>query len=128
MNMNELFEKIKEGAQNAGEFAARTATQAGKKAGELYNTSKHQITIFDLKNDINDLYKEIGALVYATHKNGDETAEAIEEKLAIIDEKFERIEELKVLINEIKDTKTCPSCGTKSEKSAEYCKKCGTKI
>ena len=128
MNVNELFEKVKEGAQTAGEFAARTATQAGKKAGEMFNTSKHQITIFDIKNDINDLYKEIGALVYATHKNGDENSEQIDEKLNAIDEKMERIEELKTLIDEIKDAKSCPSCGARMGKDDEFCRKCGTKL
>lgn len=128
MTINELFEKVKKGAKEAGGFAARTATHAGKKAGEMFNTSKHQLTIFDLKNDISDLYKEIGELIYKTHRNGDETAEAIEEKLAIIDEKAERIEELRELIDEIKETKTCGSCGAKSEKSADFCKKCGSKL
>ena len=128
MNLNELLEKVKIGAKDAGKFAARTAKDAGKKAGEVYNTSKHQIAIFDIKNDISDLYKEIGALVYSTHKQGVETADVIEEKLAIIEEKEARIAELQEMINDIKDSKTCPSCGTKSEKSAEFCKKCGNKI
>ncbi|MBR5478690.1 MAG: zinc ribbon domain-containing protein [Clostridia bacterium] len=128
MTFDKLFETIKEHAQNAGVFAARTASKAGKKAEKMYHTSKHQIAIFDLKNDITTLYKEIGELIYATHKNGDETAEDIEAKLAIIDEKMARIEELKDIIDEIKDAKTCDSCGTKNEKSSEYCKKCGKKI
>ena len=128
MTMNELLEGIKEGAAYAGEFAAKTAVSAGKKASEVFNTSKYNLMIFDLKNDISALLKEIGALIYKTHKSGDDTAELIEEKLAIIDEKNERITELKALIDEIKDTKSCPACGAKSEKSAEFCKKCGTKL
>lgn len=128
MTMNELLEGIKEGAAYAGEFAAKTAVSAGKKASEVFNTSKYNLMIFDLKNDISALLKEIGALVYATHKDGADTAEKIDEKLYEIDAKMARIDEIRALIDDIKDAKTCKSCGARSEKSADFCKKCGTKL
>lgn len=128
MTMNELLDGIKEGAAYAGEFAARTAVTAGKKAGELFNTSKYNLVIFDIKNDIVDLLREIGELVYETHKSGKDNAEKIEEKLSEIEAKKARIEEIRGLIDEIKDAKSCKSCGTRCEKSAEYCKKCGNKL
>ena len=59
MTMNELLEGIKEGAAYAGEFAAKTAVSAGKKASEVFNTSKYNLMIFDLKNDISALLKEL---------------------------------------------------------------------
>ena len=128
MTINELLDSIKEGAAYAGEFAARTAVTAGKKAGEVFNTSKYNLVIFDIKNDIIDLLREIGELIYETHKNGKDNTEKIEEKLAEIDAKRERIEEIRDLIDDIKETKTCRECGKRSEKTAEFCKKCGKKL
>jgi len=128
MTMNELLDSIKEGAVYAGEFAARTAVSAGKKAGEVFNTSKYNLVIFDLKNDKVDLFREIGELLYETHINGKDNAEEVEKKLSEIDVKRARIEEIRGLIDDIKDAKTCRSCGTRSEKSAEFCKKCGNKL
>lgn len=127
MNINEIMDKVKSGFSRAGSFAAKTADTAGKEATKVFNKSKHGVNILELNADIDRLYKEIGKLMYAAHKDGAENAELIEEKLVEIDAKFSEIEALRDKIDELSDVKTC-SCGAKNDKDASYCKNCGSEI
>ncbi len=124
MNINEIIDKVKEGASRAGSFAAKTADTAGKEATKIFNKSKHSVNIMELNADIDRLCKEIGKLIYSAHKGEAENAELIEEKLCEIDAKYEEIEALRDKIDELSDVKTCV-CGAKNPKNALYCHKCG---
>ena len=67
--LNDIIRKIRASATVAGEFAAKTAESAGKKASEIYSASKINLRIFDINTDIDVLYKDIGRIIYASHRN-----------------------------------------------------------
>lgn len=126
--MNDLLQKVRAGAAAAGDFAVKTANSAGKKATEVFNVSKLNLAIFDLNNDVNTLYKEIGRMIYLSHRNEDTSAELLQAKLEEVDGKLQEIELLQAEIETLRDVKECKACGTKMGKDAQYCKSCGSKI
>ncbi len=128
MNFNEILNKVKSGFSVAGDFAVKTAGEAGEKATKVYHKSKHGVNIIELNAEIDKVYKEIGKLVYRAHRDGEENAELIEEKMSEIDAKLSEVEELRGKIDELSDVKTCASCGAKNNKNAAFCSKCGSAL
>lgn len=126
--VKELLEKVRSTAGAVGSMAGNTARQAGKYAGELFDTAKLNLRMFDLNNEITTLLKEIGQIIYDTH-TGKETEEPIlDEKLAAIDAKKEAIAQLQEEIRQLKKSKPCPQCGATCGREDAFCKKCGTKL
>ena len=131
MNMNEklndIIRKIRASATVAGEFAAKTAESAGKKANEIYSASKINLRIFDINTDIDVLYKDIGRIIYASHRNQETSTDELEAKLAALDEKTEKLEQLKAELIALKNIKVCHNCGEVFDKSGSFCPGCGAR-
>ena len=123
-----IFEKVYSGASVAGEIATKTAELAGEKAKDAYNSSKINLKIFDLKTDIDILYKDIGKLIYSAHKNEDSSVEEIDKRLEAIDERMERIEMLRAELSKKGETKICEECGKENPQDSAFCLKCGTEF
>ena len=108
-----------------------------KKASETYQFTKEKATnlseelkmkgkINELKENVEDLYIEIGKNVYSELKEGKDVAEEdILNKCNEISEKNDEISKLKEKLLTLKKMKTCPHCGAKIDKDDLYCSKCG---
>ncbi len=81
--------------ENLKKAAENTFHVVTKKTGELVEDSKTKYSIFDLKNEIEKVYTEIGKEIYAGYKEDKNVADFIEEKCAQIDKFNAEIEELK---------------------------------
>lgn len=122
-----IISAVKATAVAAGQAAGRAAEATGKKAGEVVEQTKLNLHIIDLESEINDLYKEIGRLVYASkNETGIDTSE-IEAKIFRIDELREEIEQTRAKIDVLKRTRKCPNpdCGRKCSKEDKFCSSCG---
>ena len=132
ISMNEkikaIWDKICAGASRAGEFATKTAENAGEKAKDVVNTSKINLKIFDLTTDIDILYKEVGKLIYAAHTNEESSTEELEARLLTIDEKMREIEDLKACLENRKNEKVCENCGKRNDADSIYCAACGERL
>ncbi len=73
----------------------KTYAVAAQKTGEIVEDSKTKYGIFDLNNEINKIYTEIGSEVYAAYKEDRQVSEVVEEKCAKIDGINTQIEELR---------------------------------
>lgn len=114
-------------------------SKLGKKASKTYQATKEKATsiseelkfkskISDLKDKIEDLYTEIGKIVYEEMKDGkDVSKEAVVEKCEEISKAKDDIEKLKIEILAVKKIKKCAECGEELDIRAEFCSKCGTK-
>ncbi|MBR5543138.1 MAG: zinc ribbon domain-containing protein [Oscillospiraceae bacterium] len=123
-----IWDKIVAGANVAGAFASKTAETAGKKATDVFNTSKLSLKVFDLKTDIDVLYKEVGRMIYAAHTNEEASTEELDAKLLEIDKKLSEIEEIKVVIENSRTTKKCPECERENPRDSAFCAGCGTRL
>jgi len=122
-----ILKAVKATAVAAGQAAGRAAEATGKKAGEVVEQTKLNLHIIDLESEINDLYKDIGRLVYASKNDTVIDTSEIEEKILRIDEKREEIEQARAKIDMLKRTRKCPNpdCGRKCSKEDKFCPSCG---
>lgn len=123
--VQEIFEKVRETATAAALATGKMADVASKKMGELVSTTKTNLQIFDLNTDIEVLYKEIGKSVFLTHTGVAANPVEIEEKIAEIDSKYQKIASLKAANCEIKASLKCPECGKACAKNDAFCSDCG---
>lgn len=125
--IKQIIEIVKSTAVAAGQSAGRAAEATGKKAEEFFEQTKQTLHIIDLENEISDLYREIGKLVYMSRSDDSIDPGEIEEKVLVIDQKREGIEVTRDKLDALKRTKKCPnpSCGKRCAKDDKFCHSCG---
>ena len=118
----EFFDKL-------GKKASEAYKVTADKTGKLAKEAKLRMKIADLKSQINEIYKEIGEIVYQKHtRDGEYDIEKeIEEKCTKIDVLSDEIESNLKQCLELKDKRQCPNCFEEIEKDVKFCPKCGTK-
>ena len=118
----EFFDKL---GKKASEAYRVTADKTGKIAKE----TKLKIKMGDLKSKINEIYEEIGKIVYEKHVKKEEIdiEKDLIEQCTNIDVMSDEIEALLKECLELKDKKQCTKCFTEIEKDAKFCPHCGMK-
>ena len=121
----EFFDKLGKKATEAYKITA-------DKTGKIAKETKLKLKIRELRNEINDLYEEIGKKVYEEHIREDgEAKEDIREDLenlcVKIDVLSDEIEDLLMQCLELRDKKQCKNCYVEIEKEYKYCPNCGAK-
>lgn len=104
------------------------ASLVSKKATEIFDNSKQKITAAELRGEINDKLRELGALTY---KIKTQNIEAEEKVKALVEEIAGLKESLDIIYNNIansKNMKKCPACNEDIPKNSVYCNICGEKI
>lgn len=118
----EFFDKL---GKKASEAYKVTADKTGKIAKE----AKLKMKMNELKSEINDIYKDIGKVVYENHIREEKTdiANELEEKCTKIDCLSDEIESYLKECLQLKDKKKCPNCFAEIEKNVKFCPECGAK-
>ena len=103
--------------------AKSAASAVSKKAGEIFDLSKLRISLASLRGELNKQHQALGEAVF----NNDpvEEIEAIKAEIASVKQNISDIESI---LASAKNTVTCPACGEKLNKSAQFCSTCGTAI
>jgi ribosomal protein L40E len=104
-------EKSKDVAQKAKNFAETT------KLGSIISTEEDSIA---------RVYGEIGKSYFENHKDCAE--DPFHDKIQEILSAQERIAQLRVQIQKIQGTQTCPQCGAEISDGAKFCPSCGMKV
>lgn len=126
--VKELLERVKATAVDLGEAAGTTARSAGKYAGQMVDIAKLNVRIFDLKNEINDLLRQVGQVVYDTHQGKEAAEGGLEALLERLDETTAAIDEVKDRIAVLRNARECPSCGNMCGRDDHFCKECGAQL
>ena len=126
--VRELLDRVKETAVTMGEVAGTTARYAGKCAGQMVDVAKLNMRIFDLKSDCSGLLRDIGQIVYDTHRGEAADTAPMDDLLAQIDGKQAAIDELKERIAVLRNSKQCPGCGAACGREDKFCKDCGAAL
>lgn len=119
MNIN--FEKIKE---TIGTISGKVA----KKTSEVYDYTKLSIAASGIKNDIDELYKQIGMAIYTHVDEEDYSGEDISVLCDAISMKKQELAEISDKIAQLKNVTVCSECGASVNKESEFCAKCGAKL
>ena len=116
----EFFNKI-------GKIANKTYKSASQKTGEIAKEAKIKMKMNENKSKINDLYEEIGKIVYQKYINKEDVK--IEEDLNTycnqIDELSKEIEKGQEEVLSLKNKRICENCYAEIELSSKYCPHCG---
>lgn len=121
----ELLDKVRNTAAAMGEMAGEAARNAGKYAGQMADAAKLNGKLLSIKSEINGLLSRIGLMVYEAHTGCAHGDDSIEDLLAILDERYQALEEVKICIAERRSGSPCPKCGAPCGKEDKYCKTCG---
>jgi len=110
-----------------GNIANKTYKTASKKTGELAQEAKTKFKMNENKSKINDLYEEIGKIVYQKHIHGEEVkiGEDLNAYCKQIDELSKEIEKYQEEVLALKNKRICENCYTEIELQAKYCPHCG---
>lgn len=65
-----LLERVRGTASYAADAAADGARAAGKRAGQMVDVAKLNVQLFDLNGEYNDLLRQLGQVMYDTHRGG----------------------------------------------------------
>ena len=115
-----LLERVRGTANYAADAAADGARAAGKKAGQMVDVAKLNVQLFDLNGEYNDLLRQLGQVMYDTHRGEAPENDVVTKLLAQADEKAARIAELKSRIADLKQSQTCPVCGEPCGKNDKF--------
>ena len=105
--------------------AARTARGLMNRSSKVLEVTKLNISLGEIRSDIDAKFKLIGKKVYDSYENGTDIPSDIDSICSEIKEKYERIDDIQSKISEVKRKKVCPECGKESSIEDTFCAKCG---
>lgn len=110
-----------------GDIANKTYKSASQKTGEIAKEAKIKMKMNENKGKINDLYEEIGKIVYQKHIHGEEVKikEDLDSYCSQIDEISKEQEKLQEEVLALKNKRICENCYTEIELNVKYCPHCG---
>ena len=123
-----LLERVRGTASYAADAAADGARAAGKRAGQMVDVAKPNVQLFDLNGEYNDLLRQLGQVMYDTHRGEAPENDAVTKLLAQADEKAAKIAELKNRIADLKQAASCPACGESCGRGDKFCRACGKQL
>ena len=85
----------------AADAAAGGARAAGRKAGQMVDVAKLNVQLFDLNGEYNDILRQLGQVMFDTHKGQVPEGAAVTALLDQADEKSAKIAELKGRIRSV---------------------------
>ena len=123
--VRDLLERIRGTASVAADATVDAARVAGKRAGQMVDVAKLNVQLFDLNGEFNDIMRQLGQVMYNTHKGEEQEGDCVTDLLAKADETAARTAELKARIADLRRAKNCPNCGAPCGKEAKFCSGCG---
>ena len=115
---------------NLGKKASEAYKVTADKTSKIAKETKLRMQVADYKSQINDLYKEIGEVVYKKHSEDSKNSitKELEEKCTKIDELSAQIDANLKECLKLKDKRTCPKCSSEVDKNVQFCPNCGEKL
>lgn len=120
-----LLERVRGTASYAADAAADGARAAGKRAGQMVDVAKLNVQLFDLNGEYNDVLRQLGQVMYDTHRGEAPEHDHVGKLLAQADEMAAKIAELKGRISDLKQAQVCPDCGAPCGRGDKFCRQCG---
>ena len=119
----------REEAYLAADRAVRKAKKAAagleRRAEEAVNRIQLRRTIRDLEKEIGLQLREVGELVYATHRGTPSDSEDIQEILEYVDSLREELEAHQRELRTLAGVRFCPACGEENDGANAFCHNCG---
>ncbi len=126
--MNDVFDKIRDGALKAKDEAGKLTKVAVKKTSNVVSKAKLTYAVSETEGKIDQLFAELGRILYNEYKNGAEFPENISQICQQAEKLYEEIDATKDQIAKIKNAVVCPACGEYNHEENVFCSKCGKRL
>lgn len=114
-----------DGVINTTKSAAATA---GKKTDEAVRFTKLKIKESQTTGDIKARFEKLGQMAYEMNKSQNADVALFDAEIAEIDKLYEKLAEINLLLDDLRQEVTCTKCGAKTKRDNSYCPKCGAKL
>lgn len=104
------------------------AATAGKKTDEVVKITKLKTKKSQINGDIKAHFEKLGQMSYEMKKSEKADAAAFEAVVAEIDALYDKLAEIEVMLDDLRQIVTCTACGAKTKNDNSFCPKCGTKL
>ena len=108
------------------EKISKTSSLTIQKAKGLSEITKLNNEVIKTEEQINELYRKIGAEVYQNYKS--QPLSEVAELINLVSALYNNIDVYKMRIKEINNINSCSKCGAKISKEMKYCMNCGNKL
>lgn len=126
--MDEIFDKLKDGATKAKDSAEKFARVMAKRTSNAITHTKLTYSANEVNGKIKEIYEELGKELYQRYLDGEESDAAFRSSFEQIDKLMEEVEMIQSKIAELKNSLKCDNCGAFNSAKAEYCSQCGSKL
>jgi len=107
---------------------ASMTKSASKATGDLFKTTKLNLSLSNEQSALNKCYAEIGKKVHEIYKYGGTLGELFDKFYGNILAHEAKMEDIKAQIALIRGVRECPTCNKPVERTSEFCSKCGTSL
>ena len=109
---------------NTTKNAAQTA---GKKTDEAVRFTKLKIKESQTSSDIKAHFEKLGQMAYEMKKAENPDAALFDAEIEEIDKLYEKLSEINLLLDDLRQEVTCTACGAKTTSDNSFCPKGGAK-
>ena len=104
------------------------AATAGKKTDEAVRFTKLKIKESQVSGDIKAHFEKLGQMAYEMKKSENADAAVFEAEVEEIDKLYDKLSEINLMLDDLRQEVTCTSCGAKTKSDNSFCPKCGAKL
>lgn len=104
------------------------AATAGKKTDEAVKFTKLKIKESQTTSDIKAHFEKLGQMSYEMSKSDAPDSELFNAEIAEIDKLYDKLSEINLMIDDLRQEVTCTVCGAKTKSDNSFCPKCGAKL
>jgi len=123
----ELLGNVQRTAVTVSDVAVDAVYATGKKAGEVLDRAKVSLRIMALEGDVDDVLRQLGEMLYATHTGTPTDSEELLAKMQEIDALNEEIDRLEAQLGR-EIVLVCSTCGAVVQEEDIFCRSCGDKL
>lgn len=117
--------RAKKAAVGLAGAARGGAASLERRAGEAANVLRLRQAVRDLEEEIGLQLREVGELVYATHRGTPSDSQDIQEILEYVDSLREELEAYQRELRTMAGERFCPACGEANDGANVFCHNCG---
>ena len=103
---------------------SKTATVGMKQTSKWVEIGKLTVSLNAAKLELNELFEEIGEYIYFNKINEINQSEAVQELFHQVSLQKGKIKKIEREINQIKQIRSCESCGAELDDEVKYCPYC----
>lgn len=130
--MREKLQEVLDTVQRTAVFAADSAAEAMRdvtgKAAQMVTAARQERQAATLRQEIDGLLQEVGAMIYATHTGTPTESEELLEKLQEIDAVYAKLDAVRGDRCVRSGQRYCMKCGTPAGEKDVFCKECGARL